>query len=71
MYSVAWKADIEQVILSSVPFIMMGGEAMGVLETFLEHLSWGMTLQLRLKDSKGSPEEERAVFPETVLMRHI
>ena len=29
------KADIEQVIVSSMPFMMMGGEAMGVLETFI------------------------------------
>lgn len=34
MRSVAWKADIEQVIVSGMLFIMMGGEAVGVLETF-------------------------------------
>lgn len=29
-----------------------------------------MSLRLRLKESQSSPEEERAIFPETVQVRH-
>lgn len=39
---------------------MMGGDGKGVLKTFVEHSSWVMSLQLRLKDSKSPPEEEES-----------